>query len=411
MPLTIGRGMDRATGLAGVQPSTPVDVRNVYARDAKMVLRPGMSGTGFPVISWGSDILGVVTIKATLEVLFAVYDRTTTAIRILRLNPLAGVINYPTSPANGLWGFAAAGPVSFPVVKMAEADGLLFFAHAEETIASRLPTIYYTPNFANTATPGTLTTLTADLDGSGAAQTVYFSGVYAYLEYMFGWGYGSASDADRGDIVRFSKPAAPATWTPENYFIAGVKKDPVLDLCATQGSLATQYTVQTILAVFKNSSIYRIVGDSPDNFGIELLDVLNGTISARVTINIGGQCYTWSGDGPREVRPGGTEYIGQPLELISPLPNTFPSLGAQRLAFVSYDQDRRCLEWNFPDIVNGSVPVPGFVLSLWESKDPRWTFSLREQPVTCAGVYETRDTGGTAPAPTGYPSAISAIDL
>jgi hypothetical protein len=409
--MTIGRGLDRATGLAGVSPDTPVTVQNAYARDAKMALRPGMAGTGYPNISWGTDILAIYSIKATLEVLFAVYDRATNAIRILRLNPATNVLGYPTSPANGLWGFAVGGASSFPVVKCDEADGLVFFAHAEENISSRLATIYYTPNFANTATPGTLTTLTADLDGTGVQNVCYFSGVYAYLEYMFAWGFGSASDADRGDIVRFAKPAQPTVWAPENYFIAGVKKDPIFDLCTTQGSLATQYTTTTILAVLKSDSMYRITGDSPDNFGIEVLDAIHGTISARATINIGGQCYTWSNDGAREVHPGGTVPIAQSLELISPLPDTLPLYGPSRLAFVSYDQLRYLLEWSFPDIVNGSVPVLGFALSLWSPKDPRWTFITREQPITCAGILRSRDVGGAAPAPTGYASTVTAQDI
>jgi hypothetical protein len=411
IPITVGRGLDRSSGLAGVSPESPVDVRNVYARDAKMALRPGMAGTGYPNISWGTDILAIFSIKATLEVLFAVYDRATNAIRILRLNPATNVLSYPVSPANGLWGFAVGGASSFPVVKCDEADGQVFFAHAEENISSRLPTIYYTPNFANLTIPGTLTTLTADLDGTGVQNPCYFSGVYAYLEYMFAWGFGSNTEPDRGDIVRFAKPTQPTIWVPENYLIAGVKKDPVLDLCATQGSLATQYTVQTILAVLKSDSIYRIIGDSPDNFGIEVLDSTHGTISARATINVGGQCYTWSNDGARAVRPGGTEPIAQPLELISPLPDSFPSLGPVRLAFVSYDQNRYLLEWDFPDIAGGAVPVPGFSLSLWNAKDPRWTFVTREQPVTCAGVLRFRDVGGAAPAPTGYPSGVTAQDI
>jgi len=41
---------------------------------------------------------------------------------------------------------------------------------------------------------------------------------------MFGTGYGTYTDADRGDIVRYSNATDPLTWQPGNYFCAGVKK-------------------------------------------------------------------------------------------------------------------------------------------------------------------------------------------
>lgn len=411
MPTIVGRGLDRASGLVAGQPTTPVDVRNVYARDGKMALRPGMTGTGFPPLSWGSDILAIVGVKATLDVLFAVYDRPSKAIRIYRLDTANGVLQTLASPANGLWGIAAGGDTSFPVVSYAEADGRVFFAHDEASFTLRLPTIYYTPNFVTPATPGTLTTLTADLNGDNVAASVYFRGVVAYLEYMGGWGYGSETpgDEDRGDIFRISKPAQPTVWVPGNFFLAGVRRDPII-AAGPARQTSSIGNVTGVLALLKNEQSFRIIGTSPDDFGIENLDELYGAISSRVVISIGDVLYTWASDGPRKVTPAGTEPIGQALELISPLPADFPVLGPDRLAFAAFDQDRKVIEWLFPDIEGGSLPVPEFALSLWNPADSRWTFYERQQPVTCSGRQLFRDTGGLPNPPTGYPSALDFTD-
>ena len=410
MPIVIGKGLDRATGLVGVNFATPVDVRNVYARDGKMALRPGMIGTGFPPLAWGTDILAIWGVKATLDVLFVVYDRPTLAIRIYRLDPVNNVLQTLSSPADGLWGLAGSS-AEFPVVSVAEADGKVFFAHDEANIAARLPTVYYTPNFVTPATVGTLTTLTADLNGDGASATVYFRGVIAYLEYMSGWGYGSETvgDLDRGDIFRISKPAQPTVWAPGDYFLAGVRRDPIIAAvpCRMTSSIGT---VTSVLALLKNDQSFRVVGSSPDDFGIEDLDVLYGAISSRAVVSIGGTAYAWASDGPRMVTPAGTAPIGQPLELVSPLPGDFPPLGPGRLAFVAYDQSRYRLAFCFPDIDTGSLPVPAFSLSLWRSEDPRWTFDLISQPVTCAGRQLLRDVGSSATAPTGYPVMGAVVD-
>lgn len=407
MPIAVGRGLDRATGLVAVTPASPVDTRNVYARDAKMALRPGMAGTGFPPLSWGTDILAIAGMKATLDVLYVVYDRDSREIRVFRLDTTDDVMQALTTPAHGLWGVLEA--TDFPIVTYAESNGLMFFAHDEADIASRLPTIYYTPDEDPTL-PGTLTTLSADLDGDGTPDDVYFRGISTYLVYLVGWGYGSEVDPDRGDVLRLSLPADPTTFQPPNYALCGVRKDPILGVISTTGTISTYAAQTTVLAVLKNDESYRLVGSSFDDFGIELLDARYGTVSARASCNIGGQGYTWASDGARKVSPGGTDPIAQPLELISPLPNDFPTLGPSRQAFAVYDTERYTIEWLFPDLDNASVPVPSFALSLWNPADPRWTFFTREQPVSCAGTLYFRDTGTAPLPPVGWPSALDFED-
>lgn len=411
-PLSIGRGLDRATGLVAQSPASPTDARNVWARDAKMALRPGMIGTGFPSLAWGTDILCAIGVQATLEVLFAVFDRPTRVIRIYRLDTLSGVLQAASSPPNGVWGTVLG--TDFPIVNAAESNGLVFFAHDEADITTRLPTIYYTPNFATPSTPGTLTTLMADLNSDGVSAPVYFRSVYAYLVYMWGWGYGTENvdEVDAPNSLRFSDPGDPTTYSPQNYFLAGVKRDPILTVVPTCAQVNTVSGVSSnsVLAVLKDNSAYRVVGTDPDTFGIEVLDPDYGVISSRMAISVGSTAYAWASDGPRNINPTGTVPIGQPLELVSPLPADFPTLGPSRDAFATFDPSRYLVEFLFPDLQNATVPVPEFALSLWNPQDPRWTLFTREQPVTCGGFLLFRDVGTGAVPPNGFASAVAAED-
>lgn len=401
MPIAIGRGMDRATGLVNVAPQYPSDARNVYARDAKMAVRPGMAGSGYEALTWGTDLLAVVGVKATHEVLFVLFDRGTLEIRVYQLNPSVGTVQVLTAPANGTWGTLNAN-ADFPVVSSDESDGFVFFAHDENDYALRLPTIYYTPNFADTALPGTLTTLQADLNGDGVTAPVYFRGVHAHLEYMTGWGYGTenAGEEDAGNTWRFSQPGAPTTWRGSGYVLCGVRKEPII---------AGQW-VQGLLALAKENQTWIIDGQAGAEFTPRLLDSKYGAVSSRCFGTDGTRSFLWAINGPRQVTAQGTAPIGQALELLSPLPNDLAPAGPSRLCFAFFDPIRYIIEWCFPDIEGAYTPVLSFALSLWNPADPRWTFFERNQPVTCAGIVYQDSTGEAPTPPLGYVDTVLVVD-
>lgn len=401
IPLALGPGLDRATGLAATNPSYPSDARNVYARDAKQALRPGITTTAYPPLPWGTDLIAVVPIKATGDELYCVYDRTSRELRIFRLNVATNEMQPLNSPANGLWGTLGA-LTPFPVVTAAEVNGLVFFAHDEGAVPFRLVTIYYTPFAASPDLPGTLTTLTADLDGDGVQAAVKFRGVYAYLEYLVGWGWGSeesAEEEDRGDVLRLSKPAAPTIFPGGSYALCGARADPIRAVVATED----------VLAIAKADEAYKLVGSSGLDFGVFLLDARYGAVSSRCAQNIGGIAYWWSSDGARQVRANGTFPIAQPLELLSPLPDTLPTPGPSRFCFAVYDRRRYLLEFVFPNVEDVTLRTLSFALSLWNPEDPRWSFIVREQCVGCAGEIIVSDEA-EVPAPTGYCSDVAGAD-
>lgn len=393
--LAIGKGLDRASGLATQNPTNPVDARNIYARASRMSLRPGLNGTGFPNLPWGTDLLAVWGVRATHEGLFVIYDRVSREIRVYRLDTINGVLSPLTTPANGLIGVVSSN-ADFPIVSVDEAAGLVFIAHDEADMTLRLQTVYYTSS--DTPTPGALTFLEGDLDGGGSAP-IYFRGVVSYLVYMNGWGFGSASQPKQSHVLRQSLPGDAATFQGPNYVEFGAKGDAII-LCAPTGD---------VLAVCKEQKTYKLLGTSPDDFDSGLIDDNYGAVSSRCGITYGGLLNIWSADGPRRVDPLGTTPIGQPLELISPLPSDFGPLGPSRECFGILDPERYLLEWCWPDTFAATSPTPGFMLSLWNPDDPRWTYSERQQSLSCAGQLLITETK-VAPPPKGYTTTVVAID-
>jgi hypothetical protein len=398
MPIVLAAGLDRATGAAAVQPAYAVDAENLYARDAKLALRPGLAGTGYPALPWGTDVCCVSAARVTGDVLFVLFDRTSRQVRIYRLNPQLNLLQ-PVG-TDGIWGTLAP-DAGWPVVLAAENDGHIFFAHDEATLPFRLPTVYVTPDIDNPNLPGSLTTLTADLDGDGVESPVYFRGVVAYLEYMCGWGWGSEQlgEEDRGDVLRLSQPAEPTRFIPESFAICGARKEPILACLPVQG----------VLAVGKPTEAYRLVGQSPADFRVELLDARYGVIASRTAVAVGSIGFWCSQDGPRVVYAEGTEPIAKPLELVSPLPQALPPRGPDRTAFVVYDRDRYTLEWLWPNLDTAALRTTGFLLSRWNPEQASWTFTVREQCVSCAGevVFSDAVQGATIDA---YASNVVATD-
>lgn len=408
IPIAIGAGIDRASGLVVVNPASASDSRNVYGRDGKIALTPGMSLTGFPPLEWGTHIVKAFGMESTLDILLIVFDAESRALRMYRVDTANSVLQLVEGPAGADdWG-VLGGDVEFPVIMADEAEGKVGFAHAEVEIGSRLVTIVYTPD-VDPDVVGSWAPLQADLDGEGLAD-VYFSGLIAHLLYIVGWGFGSDSDPDRGDILRISNPDSPWTFVGENYSPVGVRGDPVLTAVPVTGALSAVGGASSVLALGKSNRAFRLVGSSFDDFVVEVLDPKHGVIGAACALATGGPSFWWSDDGCRLVTPLGTKPIAQPLELISPLPNDFPTLGPGRLCFTHFDKQRRLAEWYFPDVEAGSVPVPGFSLSLWNEDDPRWSFRERQQPVVCAGYQITRETGSPPNPPAGYVSDIVIAD-
>lgn len=395
LPLTFGRGLDRATGSSEVVPSTFADIRNFYARDAKQALRPGLSTSLFPIFTTETDVIGIFLLAATKDVIFVTFDRSSRDVKVWRGNP----ISVPTLQSVGTWGNLAAG-AQLPKVVAAELNGQLALAHDEETISARLVTKVYTPDAVD-ANVGTMANLQADLDGSGAAADVFFRGVYTYNDSVWGWGWGNELDAaskNRPEIIHWSKPGT-LTFLAEGYAICGAKADAIIGVVA----------VGQILAIRKQATGYRIEGTDPSTYAVWQADALFGADAARLCIAVGKDAFCWSSNGPRQLLADGSSVdIGIDLELDGPYPPTRVAGGVTRNGFVVWENDLKLLRWVFPDIVGPTVPTLEYMLSLRDPQNPRWTYSELKQAVYTAGAMLTEKAVATPP--TAYASGVDAID-
>lgn len=373
VPLTFGAGVDRATGRSSAAPSSFVDLRNVWLEVNRVRLRHGLGVTGFPAVPAGTDIAAMCMLEATLDVVFVLYERSTRALSVARLNPLAT----PVMQTIGSWGTVNASATLPPVISWAESYGLLFLAHAEPVFSYRLPTKIYTPN-ATDATAGALSTLQADLNGDTTAADVSFRGVYSWNDSLVGYGYGeetSATTQDRREIVRISKPADPTKFVPEAYFIAGKRSTPVTGLAGIPN---------VGLVVGKVASCYLITGTDAETYGIAPLDVHHGNIADRTMVAAGDAVWMWSLHGPRVTTGGPTQDMAASLSLDTPPPATLTPPGDAVHAFALYDPVAQCVEFVWPRWATPASPTLAYVASIGDPTNVRWSYHERAACVTCA---------------------------
>lgn len=398
IPFVFGQGLDRATGALIDNPGALADARNLYVREAKLAVRPGLAGSGFAAIGWGTDVVGVFPLAVKLDVVTVVFDRATLELRVYRHNPIGN-----TTQLVDTWGTLNAS-ARFPLVHAAECAGVLLLAHDEPTFAYRFPTQVYTPGALDTDA-GTIADLEADLDQDGTPGPVCFRGVTSYLEYVFGWGFGneaSAGAGNRPEIVRHCVPADPLSWNAEGYFQPGAVGDPVL-ACGFAGGPSG-----SVLLVEKAGATFAITGEAPADFGLVQVDDRFGIAGSRLGITVAGRRYTWSAAGPRMSTGGPSDDLALPLELDGPEPATLAAAGAVEFGWAAYDEARRLLLFGFPDVANADAPTRVYAASL--HRDPP-QFSYLELQQCVVGVGAQLLGKGPPPPVTGYASAVTAADV
>lgn len=373
VPLTFGAGVDRITGRSAASPASFTDLRNVYLEDARLRLRRGFGPTGFPVLPVGTDVCAIAMLEATLDILFVLYERSTRALTVYRLNPLAS----PTMQSVGSWGTVDAAATLPPVISVAESYGKVFLAHAEAVFSRRLVTKVYTPN-ATDATVGAIATLQADLNGDGTPADVSFRGVYAHNDSMWGYGYGeetSATSKNRPDIIRVSKPADPTVFVPERYFIAGKPSTAVTGLASLPlGGLV----------VGKTTSTYLITGTDAETYGIAPIDLHFGNLSDRGMVTERDAVWMWSMQGPRATMGGATVDMSQALALDAPQPTGLTTRGDVEHLYAFYDRVADTVEFVWPKWATAEAPTLSYVASVRDPNNIRWSYAERAGCVPCA---------------------------
>ncbi len=376
----LGGGLDRYPGPINVQPGAMQRLENVIPYGVKLQLRRGTQSVQWPAraLAHGgapcSHIVCVQAVRTHTEGLVVGYYQTTQQVHVWRVS---GTGEDPTYV--GQWGSDTAWGGRPPVVISEESYGHAFLAHDEPRVGHRAPTQVYD------ATAGTLTTLTADLDGTGAAP-VRFRGVVAWLSYLIGWGFGTPGD-ERPEIVRASKPGEPTEFDRDHYWIAGDRGAPVLS-CAKAGG---------VLLVLKPTDTYRVTGTSPFNFGIVPQFAIQGCVGSRLAVTVDSVCYSWGIRGPWRTAGSTAGDIAPPLDL----PDKTPTDPDQGFAF--YDPIEEVIEWHFGRDVYALVLKGG---------QTAWSTRTRPFESFAAGfLYGSvglHDPSGDQP--TGYPEMVGVDD-
>ena len=375
LPVTFGAGLDRATGKSSVDRQTFQDLRNVYLEDARLRLRQGLQATGYPVLAAGTDVCAVAMLEATLDIVYVLYERSTRAVTVARLNPLTSA----TMQTVGTWGTVNSAATLPPPIEFAESYGKLYLAHAEPVSAYRLTTQVYTPN-ATDATVGAIAALQCDLNGDGAAADVHFRGVLSWNDSLVGYGYGeetSTASQDRPEVVRISKPGDPSVFLPEAYFLAGKRSTPVTGLAALPG---------VGLIVAKTTSTYLIFGTDAETYGIREIDPNYGNVADRAMLSVHGAVWMWSVHGPRITTGDETIDMSATLGLDAPQPDSLAVAGDIKYAYAFHDLASDTIEFAFPRWDSAEGPTLFYVASVRDPGNIRWSYHERAGCLPCAST-------------------------
>lgn len=385
VPLPMGPGLDRSSAKIDRPPGAVLDIRNLLLKEQKAQARGGITEqVGVTMDGGGTadDIVFVAAHRAAVRnVLVAHRSASTEPLQVFRtatngLNPIFAD-GWPAPPATR---------PEPPVVHGAEVYTRFFLAHDEEDIGYRRPTQILT-------SAGVLSTLQADLDGAGN-NDVYFRGVFRYLSYLGGWGFGTDADPDRGEIVRLSLPDDATVFRKEHLFYCGARGEPVIACAPTSNRIL----------VLKERETHVITGYDRSTFGVRQIDPSYGVVSPRAWAVLEGVVYVWSVEGPRAYYgDGASEDLALPLDLDGPEPADLIASGEASLGWAEYLQREKVLLFGFPNRDEGVTR--GYALSLRDPQRPRWSYLEFGRALWCAGrVYAP--VGGVG-APVGLPDNVA----
>lgn len=414
-----GPGLDKESGAMVVKPGSMLDLRNLYHHEGSLVARHGMEKkirfVDYQTSNDATHILAGIAIRSERIGIVVSFYEPTGHVTIHRVDG-AGTTATPL----GNWPYDWDGTTAtlawptteIPKVVLAEIYGTVYFAHDERYATRRAPTWVYDP-FFEYSDEGGLSGLKAAFGGdhnytaeqvhllpvynpldagdtyddASKSEIVRFRGVTRHLDYLVGWGWGNILEA-RPELVRISYPGEPRRFHPDHYWIAGDKRDPVIN-CKT---------ARKTLLVFKETETFRIHGYSRATFGIEPYDNLYGCLSGRLARTVSGEVFFWSAEGPRV---GGDTGPSQKIHLPLDLGGFEPATLVERTDF----EDGWC---DYIDEVEQLYFGFGrrlYCLSLRNPQDPRWAYwELARKAYTGFRLYG----GEGGECPTGHPEINTA---
>ncbi len=389
--LPYGEGLDRATGVTVIERSKFSDLRNVILVDGKAEARKGHLETGRLVDNAAAElnaVIGIHALRSLQQGLGVGYKTSDRTVHVNRLTGAGALAQYIDD-----W-FTADDESATPRIVLADQYNKVFMAHDEPIYSRRAMTAYFEDDALFGLGPlnpdgSPNGNVESDLDGDSTNDQIKFRGVVNHLKYLVGWGYGTATDPDRSEIVRVCHPGEPLRWRGDDYFIAGARGVPVVG-CGSAGKT---------LMVLKENEAHRIFGYDRSTFGIDIADPFRGLAGARLLASVGDTLFGWSSQGPWATSGGPLVDIGGVLDLDAPEPADLVESGDVADGFASYLPDKKVLLFIFGARV--------YCLSLRNPSLPKWSYWELGEPVFCGGIIYSGGVTGSGTAPSAYVSGLA----
>lgn len=376
-------GVSRETGTPVGDPSGFTDLRNIEFFPGAVRLREGL-GPSVATVS-APVVCAVQVFSAYALACWVLYDPATRDVTVVTTD-----LQGQQEGAVGTWGTLDLNAEEPPRFVMAEAYGIMVFAHDEPNVQARLETYRFDP--PNTGNEWQA--IEADLDGLGL-EPVKFRGVVQHLGAIWGWGFGTDSDPDRPELIRRSNPDDPTVYQAQSFFQVGVRLDPIIAVCPVAGSLA----------ILKGSSWYRLDGATSAEFTLQLVDPVIGCVGARAVLNVNGVLYWWSPMGPKATSGASTQDVASPLDLTGPLPAELPVPGPGAWCWAYQDPATYRASFVFPDPQEEATETTAFTMSLRDPSTVRWSYDVWGALLLCGALTTTG--AGSFLIPPGHADSVT----
>ncbi len=213
-----------------------------------------------------------------------------------------------------------------PDVRLTEELGAAYIAHTAAADGSAL-------RFASKkyVVPATITTMTSDLDGNSSAEDLYFLGIIAFQQHLWGWGVGagtSAANHFRPELLRFSQPFTDTFVTADSITVG--------DRVRSQREKVVGAAVAgEALFIGSPFALTRVTGYGRNSWFKKPLDKTYGFPGPKCFAVRGDTLYYWSNRGPVRCQDG-----GEPEHLWPSVDKTVLSVLAPETITAGYDEDR-----------------------------------------------------------------------
>lgn len=356
IPIPMGGGLDRDSGLLVTNVSTMEDLRNVHLLPGRLEGRKGLLRAAvFPA---GYVLLNVHPVRS----------RSMAAYLLRRPD---GRLSLWASAADGsgvtaLVDIPAVGVTGIQRYVLADIYDKLFIAHDEPDFPLRQPTRYW--DFRT----NTLHVLTI-LPASGPAIPIRFRGVADHLAFMLGWGWGAPGNEDGPETLRISLDGDPTTFNLQHYFLVGIRGEPIIG-----GG-----KVGKLWAIRKTTHGHLLVGANRATFGVESVEDHIGLPVHALGVSVSGTYYFWSDGGPRRSTGGPSEDLSPGLRLLDLAPDVLAVVDTET-GFAAYDPTRH-------EVL--------FVFGQWAfvfhtaANPERWSYRQYGVALSCGAVLWESSTG------------------